>query len=128
MPLKITLRPHERMIISGAVINNGDKKVSLFIENNVPVLRQKDIMREDDVDSPARLIYFTIQLMYIDQENLVTHHNAYWKLIQDFVRAVPTALGLIDQISEKILGTKYYQALKLTRKLIDYEKEVLDRV
>ncbi len=116
------------MIISGAVISNGDRRIDFFIENKVPLLRQKDIMREDQVDSPARLIYFTIQLMYIDQENLVTHHNAYWKLVQDFLRALPTALGLIDRISEKILSNSYYQALKLARKLIDYEKEVLNRV
>ena len=33
-------------------------------------------------------------------------------------------LGLIDQISEHILSGRYYQALKLSRKLIDYEQEI----
>jgi len=128
MPLKITLKPHERMIVGGAVITNGNTRCDLLIENKVSILRQKDIMSEKDADSPCRKIYFTIQLMYIDEENLIEHHNTYWKLVQDIVKAAPSMLALIDQISEHILNNKYYQALKLARKLIDYEQEVIDRV
>ena len=128
MPLKITLKPNERMIVGGAVITNGNTRCDLLIENKVPILRQNDIMREEDADSPCRRIYFAIQLMYIDEENLIEHHNAYWKLVQDTVKAAPSMLALIDQISEHILNNKYYQALKLARKLIDYEQEVIDRV
>lgn len=128
MPLKITLKPHERMIVGGAVITNGNAKCDLLIENKVSILRQKDIMSEKDADSPCRKIYFTIQIMYIDEENLIEHHNTYWKLVQDIVKAAPSMLALIDQISEHILNNKYYQALKLARKLIDYEQEIIDHV
>ena len=128
MALKITLKPHERMVIGGAVVTNGNTKCNLLVENKVPILREKDIMNEKDADSPCRRIYFAIQLMYIDEENLITHHNTYWKLVQDVVKAAPSTLGLIDQISEQILSSRYYQALKLTRKLIAYEQEVLARV
>jgi len=128
MPLKITLKPHERMIVGGAVITNGNTRCDLLIENKVSILRQKDIMNEKDADSPCRKIYFTIQLMYIDEENLIEHHNLYWKLVQDIVKAAPSMLALIDQISEHILNNKNYQALKLARKLIDYEQEIIDHV
>lgn len=128
MPLKIRLKPNERMIVGGSVITNGNTRCDLLIENKVPILRQNDIMREEDADSPCRRIYFAIQLMYIDEENLIEHHNAYWKLVQDTVKAAPSMLALIDQISEHILNNKYYQALKLARKLIDYEQEIIDHV
>lgn len=128
MPLKITLKPNERMIVGGAVITNGNTRCDLLIENRVSILRQKDIMSEKDADSPCRKIYFTIQLMYVDEENLIEHHNTYWKLVQDIVKAAPSMLALIDQISEYILNNKYYQALKLARKLIDYEQEIIDHV
>ena len=128
MALKLTLKPGERMIIGGAVVANGTNKTELFIENNVPLLREKDIMGEADADSIAKQIYFTIQLMYIDPENLVNHHNTYWHLVQQTIQAAPTTVGLIDQISEKIVSSKYYQALKLARQLIDYEKEIMSRV
>lgn len=128
MPLKITLKPNERMIVGGAVITNGNTRCDLLIENKVSILRQKDIMSEKDADSPCRKIYFTIQLMYIDEENLIEYHNTYWKLVQDIIKAAPSMLALIDQISEHILNNKYYQALKLARKLIDYEQEIIDHV
>ena len=128
MALKITLKPYEKMIIGGAVLTNSNCKCNLVIENNVPILRQKDIMNEKQANSPTRRIYFAIQLMYIDEKNLALHHKTYWKLVQDFIKAAPAMLPIVDQISNKILGGQYYHALKLARNLIDYEKEVIDLV
>ena len=128
MTLKITLKPHERMIIGGAVLTNGKTKADFIIENKVPVLREKDIMSETDANSPCRRIYFVIQLMYIDNQNLITHHNTYWKLVKDLVGAAPSTVVLIDEISRNILSNKYYQALKKAKKLIDYEQEVINHV
>jgi flagellar protein FlbT len=126
MALKISLKPHERMIIGGAVVTNGDSRTQLTIENKVPLLREKDILSEQEADSPSRRIYFVIQLMYVDEENLMTHHQAYWNLVEELVQAAPSVIKLVDQISEHILFGRYYQALKLARQLIDYEQEVMN--
>ena len=126
MALKISLKPHERMIIGGAVVTNGDTRTEFTIENKVPLLRQKDIMSAREADSPARRIYFVIQLMYVDEEHLFAHHQTYWKLVEELVKAAPSVIKLVDQISEKILCGRYYQALKLARQLVDYEQEVID--
>lgn len=126
MPLKISLKPYERMIIGGAVVTNGDARTEFSIENKVPLLRQKDIMSEREANSPCRRIYFVIQLMYVDEENLMTHHQTYWHLIEDLMRAAPSVINLVDQISEHILFGRYYQALKLAQQLIDYEQEVMN--
>jgi flagellar biosynthesis repressor protein FlbT len=127
MALKISLKPDERMIIGGAVIRNGSTKAELLVENHMPILRQKNILSPDEANTPARRIYLTIQLMYVDEPNLVKHHELYWDLVRDFISAVPRALGLIDQISEFILQTKHYDALKTAHKLIAFEQEVLER-
>lgn len=128
MALKISLKPGEKMIIGGAVIKNGDSKAEIFIENKVLLLREKDILSEADARTVAQKIYFTVQLMYIDQENLIDHHNTYWNYVKELTKAAPSTISIIDQISEKIVGNHYYQALKLARKLIDYEKEIMSRV
>ena len=125
MALKITLKPNERMIIGRAVIRNGDTKCNLIIENSVPILREKDIIGEKQADSPARRIYYIIQLMYIDQEKSHQYHKTYWSLVHDFVKAAPSVTGTIDKISEHIINNRYYQALKLTKKLVKYEQELL---
>ena len=128
MALKIDLKPHEKMIISGAVIQNGAKRTELIIENNAPILREKDIMCPEEATSYCSKIYFTIQMMYIDGNNLVEYHKTYWTLVRDLVKAVPSTLDLIGNISEYLLKNEYYPALKDARKLIDYEQEVLNRV
>lgn len=101
------------------------KNTHLIIENNVPVLRQKDILSEKDATSLCGQIYFLIQLMYIDEENLTIHQHTYWKLVSELLDAVPRLTGHIDQINEYILGSRYYQALKMASELIEYEQEVL---
>ena len=129
MALKITLKTGERMIIGGAVVTNGSVSAcDLIIENKVPILRQKDILSEEKADSPCRRVYYAIQLMYIDEGNLAEYHKLYWDLVRDVVRAAPNTVALIDSINEQILQRRYYQALKLTRRLIDYEQEAIERV
>jgi flagellar protein FlbT len=128
MALKIALKPTEKLIIGGAVITNGPVKSSFVIENSVPILREKNIMSLQEADSPCKRIYFTIQLMYIDEANLADHHKTYWNLVKDVAAAAPSKKPLLQQISEDILNSRYYQAMKLTRKLIAYEQEAINHV
>jgi len=129
MALKITLKPGERMILGGAVLTNANpSSCDLVIENKTPILRQKDILTEEKADSPCRRIYYAIQLMYIDEANLSAYQKTFWEMAADVVKAAPSTVGLIDGISEMILQRNYYQALKLTKRLIDYEQEVIRRV
>lgn len=127
MALKLTLKPFERLILGGAVITNGSSKAEFIVENNVPILRHKNILSPKDTDTPAKRIYFAIQLMYVDGDHLADHHKIYWELVRDFVSAAPRSLPLIDQLNEFILHAKYYDALKTARHLIKFEQEVLDR-
>jgi len=129
MALKITLKPGERMIIGSAVVTNGNSaSCDLVIENKTPILRQKDILSDETANSPCRRIYYAIQLMYIDEHNLAGYHKVYWDLVKDLVRAAPSTVMLIDSISEHILQRQYYQALKRTKRLIDYEQEAIQHV
>jgi flagellar protein FlbT len=128
MSLKISLKPHERIILGGAVLSNGPTKGTIIVENNVPILRQKDIMSEQGADTPCKRIYFVIQLMYIDGKNLLDYHSLYWKLVGDLIKAAPRTVAFVDRISENILVEKYYQALKVARELIQFEEEVTRNV
>ncbi len=128
MALKIVLKPHERLIIGGAVITNGKSRSDFLVENNVPILREKDILSAKEADSPCRRIYFAIQLMYVDESHLAKHHKVYWQLVKEVLEAAPSTRGLIALISQHILQNEYYQAMKAARKLIEYEQEVINRV
>ncbi|RQW88754.1 MAG: flagellar protein FlbT [Geobacter sp.] len=128
MSLKLRLKPEEKVLVGKAVIKNGPRTSEFVVENNVPILRQKDILTEDEANSPSRRVYFMIQLMYIDSEKLVEYHKRYWELASDILAAAPSTKPYIEKISEQILACDYYQALKLTRKLMNYEEELLAHV
>jgi len=128
MALKLTLKPYEKLIIGGAVIVNGSARSDLVVENNIPILREKDIMSLKDADSPCKRIYFAIQLMYVDEKNLAEQHRTYWDLVKDVAEAAPSRKKILTEISDHILEKQYYQALKLTRKLIEYEQEAISHV
>ena len=125
MALKLNLKENEKIVIGGAVIRNGSRHIELYVENNVPILRQKDIMTEQEVNTPARRIYFAIQLMYIDADNMITHQGALTDRITEIVEAAPSTRPYLLTIAEYVADGKLYQALKAARQLIDYEKELL---
>jgi flagellar biosynthesis repressor protein FlbT len=125
MALKITLKSNERLIVGGAVVRNGGKGAVLFIENTTPILREKDILGERDANTPCKRVYFSIQLMYIDESNVPQYRRAYAELAGEVLDAAPSTGQYIQQINERIDAGNYYQALKTARNLIDYEQELL---
>jgi len=128
MALKITLKPYEKFILGGAVIANGESKSTFIVDNDVPILRGKDSMTLVSADTPCKRIYFAVQLMYIDGNNLAEHHKTFWELVKDVATAAPSRKPMLQEISDHILHDRYYQALKLTKTLIGYEQEIINHV
>ena len=125
MTLKVELKPHERIVIGNAVIRNGDVRSRLFIEGDTAIMRERDILTATAADTPAKRIYFALQLMYLDK-NAAMHRNAFITLIDDFMIAAPSAWPLISKVTDHVLAGDIYKAIKATRKLIDYERELID--
>lgn len=128
MSLKIRLKPQEKMLIGNAVISNGDRTTEFFIENKVPILREKELMKEDAASTPGRRIYFLVQLMYVDEENFTTYHDQFWAIVREVILAAPSTTPIITDICHEIMSRRFYTALKVARQLIDYEQELVDSV
>ncbi len=127
MALKVELKPNERIIIGTAVIRADDQRTRLFIEGESPILREKDIMTEKAADSPAKRIYFAVQLMYLES-NTAKYHEVYFTLIRELLEAAPSALGLTSDINNRILSGELYKALKAAKKLVAYERDLISNV
>lgn len=128
MPLRISLRAGERLIVGGAVVRNAGARTSLLIENDVPILRGREVMSLQDATSPCRRIYFTIQLMYVDEENLAEHQRLFTDLVREVVTASPSMAPRLAEIGARIAEGQHYQALKLARQLVAYEEELIGNV
>ena len=126
MALKITLKPKEKIYINGALLTNGDHAAQLFVENKVRLLREKEIMTVEKAQSLCEKIYLNIQMMYFEPDKVKPLHKSYWQLVRVLTEAAPSTTAMIHEISEKILVEEYYAALKLTKNLIEYEKQLMD--
>jgi flagellar biosynthesis repressor protein FlbT len=127
MALKVELKPHERIIIGSCVITNTDQRARLLIDGErIPILREKDILTPEVADTPAKLVYLAVQLMYISPEPELSH-GTYFSLLRDLVTAAPSMWPIIEGININILNGNLYQALKEAKKLVAYEKKLLDQ-
>ncbi len=127
MPLKLTLRKNEKILIGNAVLQNGEGKSEFVVLNHVPVLREKDIMTEEAADTVAKKIYHAILNMYVTPEQERSFHKFYFLLLKQLL-VMPLGeegLDMMMEMSEHIIAGDHYKALKACRKLIDYESEVM---
>ena len=127
MPLKLSLKPGEKFVLNGAVLQNGDKKISLVIQNKACILREKDIMQPDEATTPARHIYLPIMMMYLDPDDGEEYYNDFALRMTEFMGAVrnTAALATCIEISREVMGGAYYRALMLCKKLFEFERERL---
>ena len=124
MALKVELKPGERFILGDCVVTNGEQRTRLVVEGVAPILREKDIMTPERADTPAKRIYLAMQLMYTSRD-AQRHHEVYFSLVRDIVQAAPSTWSLIETINNHILTGEMYKALKVAKKLIAYEEELL---
>ena len=130
MALKLSLRPGEKFVLNGAVVQNGDRRASLLLQNKASVLREKDIMQAEDVTSPARHVYFPVMMMYLDEGSANKYYDEFAQRLAEFMGVIANPAVLQDclQISRHVIAREYYKALMLTRKLVEYEDERLGNV
>jgi len=123
MPLKIELKPHESIIIGDALITNDNERTRFYIEGNVPILREKFILRETEANTPSKRVYFIVQQMYLAKDSSKLN-NFYIEYVRDLQQAAPSLKPLIDPISESILKCDFYSAIKNAAALVKREDEV----
>jgi flagellar biosynthesis repressor protein FlbT len=127
MPLKLSLRPGERFVVNGAVVQNGDRRGALVLQNKASVLREKDIMQAEDANTPARRIYFPIMMLYLDQGDRDLLYGEFAQRLAEFMGAVrnPQVLAECVSVSRDVMAGDYYKALMRCRRLIGYEEDRL---
>jgi flagellar biosynthesis repressor protein FlbT len=130
MPLKLSLKPGERFVVNGAVLQNGDRRAVLLLQNKASILREKDIIHPEEVDTPAKRIYFPIMMMYLEPEKARETYDEFVLRMNEFMGAIrrPEILRECVSISRDVMAGDNYKALTRCRKLLTYEQELLGHV
>jgi flagellar protein FlbT len=127
MALIIDLKPGEKILIGTAVITNDNQRTRLHISGEAPILREKDVLQENEADTPCKKIYFLVQCMYLAR-NPREYHAKYFELLKIIQQAAPSTAVFFMKINEQIIEGHYYKALREAKDLITHEKELLDHV
>jgi flagellar protein FlbT len=125
MPLKISLKANERVIVNGAVMQNGDHPAQILVHNEVSLLREKDILTEEETTTPARRVYYALQCVYLFPAKAETFLPAFYMFLSEFGEAAPSAGELVTEIRLEAEQGRLYQALRKARRLIEKEEEIL---
>ena len=127
MALIIDLKPGEKILIGNSVITNDQQRTRLHISGEAPILREKDVMQEDEANTPCKKIYFLVQCMYLARNPRI-YFDKYFALIKEIQNAAPTTTLFFMKINDMILEGAYYKALKEAKELVNHEEELLANV
>ncbi|MEH6525873.1 MAG: flagellar biosynthesis repressor FlbT [Sneathiella sp.] len=119
MSLKFRIPAGEKIIVNGAVLTNtGNKAMHFSLENDAAIMRERDILLPDAVETPLQNVYMFVQLMYIEPDNHANHYKSFQDAAQvAFLSTTDvTVRGLIFEIVGLVGEKNYYSALKLLRK------------
>jgi flagellar biosynthesis repressor protein FlbT len=125
--LVLKLGPHERVLINGAVIENGDKRSRLAIMTpNANILRLRDAIHPEEANTPVRRVCYIAQLVLSgDAEagdtkmQLLRGIEQLSQVLTDYDSRTQLTLA-----SKAVLEDQHYQALKALRSLLPREERL----
>jgi len=126
VPLKLKLKPSEKITIGGCVIQNGGAfPTTLLLLNNVAVLREKDIVNPENAVTVGQKLYWAISELYVDSNSYRYLSDAICALLRIYISENRNApIEIFDAIGDICLNLAegdYYRALKCNKSLIAHE-------
>ncbi|WP_342167053.1 flagellar biosynthesis repressor FlbT [Methylobacterium sp. SD21] len=124
MPLRITLKPLERLIINGAAIRNGDRSCSFVVETQCRFLRESEIVYESEADTPCKQLCLTVQVIHLAEDTTETE-NLFYAQASAVLAYMPSSAPYLLEMQRAIEEKQTYAAIKAGKLLIMHEAEVL---
>lgn len=125
MSLKLRLAANEKVIVNGAVIQNGDRRNVISVVNPANVLRGKDVMPEEEANTPLKRAYFAVQAVLISSG--VGLKSEARELLAELYAVMPTDEGrnVVMEAANQFSAEDYYKSLAALRSLIPLEAAAL---
>ncbi len=125
--LMLKLAPGERFIINGTMLENGDRPGRIRVPGpDVMVLRCRDALKPEEVDTPVKQVYYAIQLLITkdleEEDTLPALFRACDELKGAFAHIKP---DLIPTLGEMLRRGNYYSALCYLKQVIELEAQLL---
>lgn len=125
--LVLKLGPHERVLINGAVVENGDKRSRLSIMTpNAHILRMRDAIHPGEVNTPVRRICYIAQLVLSGDADAADAQLQLLRGIEQLSQVLtdPDSRAQLAMATRTVLDNQHYQALKALRTLLPREERL----
>ena len=126
--LVLKLGPRERVLINGAVIENGDRRSRVSIMTpDANILRLRDAIHPEEVNTPVRRVCYIAQLV-------LSGDVASGEARQQIIRGIEQLSQVftdhdsrtqLNTATEAVLDEQFYQAMKSLRSLLPREARLL---
>jgi flagellar biosynthesis repressor protein FlbT len=122
--LVLKLGPHERVLINGAVIENGEKRSRLAIMTpNAHILRLRDAIHPEEVTTPVKRVCYIAQLVLSGDADAGEAKLQLLRGIEQLSQVLTDhdSRLLLSQATDFVLEDQHYQVLKTLRSLLPRE-------
>ena len=129
--LILKLAPGERLLINGAVIENGDRRSRISIKSpNANILRLKEAIHPDEVATPVARVCYTLQLVLAGDADPLEGRRDGLKGIEQLSQVFDDrdSRNVLDRATSDLIAGNFYQALRQLRTLLPREARFFAQV
>ncbi len=126
--LVLKLAPKERVLINGAVIENGDRRSRLAIMTpNANILRLRDAIHPEEVNTPVRRVCYIAQLVLSGDTDPQEAKMQLLRGIEQLSQVLKDhdSRAQLNAATLAVIENQHYQALKALRTLLPREERLL---
>lgn len=127
--LVLKLGPKERVLINGAVIENGDRRSRLSVVTpDANILRLRDAIHPDDANTPVRRLCYSAQLLLTGDADPDEAGRHLLKGMEELSQILTDADSrkLLAVATQALLEGKFYQCLRALRAILPREDRLLN--
>lgn len=122
--LVLKLAPGERVLINGAVIENGDRRARISIRTpRANILRLKEAIHPDRVETPVARVCYAVQLILSGDVEEAAGRRDVLRGVEQLSQVFSDrdSREMLDRATADVLGGNFYQALRGLRALLPRE-------
>ena len=122
--LVLKLSPKERVLINGAVIENGDRRSRLAIMTpDAHILRLRDAIHPDQANTPVRRACLAVQMVLSGDTDSEKVHDALLQQVEALSQVFTDADSrkVLAEASQGLIEGHHYRTLKCLRVLLPRE-------
>lgn len=126
--LVLKLAPKERVLVNGVVIENGDRRSRFSIMTpQANVLRLRDAIHPDEVNTPVRRVCYAAQLVLSGDMDPVQARQQLLRRVEELSQVFtdPDSRRVLGEATEALVTEQYYKCLKSLRSLLPREERLM---